>query len=296
MKLNVLLFSYNQQKFITEAINSILSQKTNFEFQLIIADDGSTDDTVEIIKRFEKEYPTKIVFLDSHKRGIIENIFRMEKHIAGDYIAILDGDDYWSNEQKIQQQIDFLENNPNYIACYHDAAIISTVDSSSNYFDSANFYSQKHHYKENTLPADVVNRLIIPTGSVVFRKTGLSIILENKHLLGDYYSLDWKIYCLLIADSKFYYFNQVWSTYRNHPLGISKSNKTQFHLSHIHFLKQLLKHQYYKYLKLSIYNSLASEYTILLNDEATKNKKQLFRQYLLNEIKRIWWFRKEVFK
>ena len=110
MKLSVLLFSYNQQKFITEAINSILSQKTNFEFQLIIADDGSTDATVEIIKRFEKEYPTKIVFLDSHKRGIIENIFRMEKHIAGDYIAILDGDDYWSNEQKLQQQIDFLEN------------------------------------------------------------------------------------------------------------------------------------------------------------------------------------------
>ncbi|MCO5260553.1 MAG: glycosyltransferase [Crocinitomicaceae bacterium] len=296
MKLSVLLFTYNQEQYIHQAIDNILYQKVNFNYQVIIADDGSTDNTPSILNEYQQKHPDKILLLESKKNGIIENIFRMENSIQGEYIAILDGDDYWNYEYKLQSQIDFLDKHPDYIATFHDASIISSQNIEHNYFQSAKTYSQYYQYNETIYPSDLLTRLIIPTGAVVFRKQGLTKVLTKKELIDDFYSLDWKIYCLLISDSKFHYFNEVWSIYRNHSKGISKNNKELFHFSHIKFLNNLLKDPYYQYFRHDIYSSISNEYRILLYDKNIKNKPSLFRSYFINELKRIKYFRKIIFE
>lgn len=294
MKLTVLLFCYNQEMFIEQAIESVLNQKIDFEFQLVIADDGSTDNTMNIVNDYAKRFPTIITPLTSSKAGIFENVFRTENAIKGEYIALLDGDDYWKFEGKLQQQVNFLEGNEDYVACFHDAEILHIGKLKNNYFELKKQYSQNYFYQSTIYPVDILKRLIIPTASVVFRRKALTHVLTKKQLLGNFYSLDWKIYCLLIAHSKFYYFNETWSVYRNHAQGVSKKNTIDFHLSNIQFLNALLTDDFYKDYKYYIYKAISHEFVVILDSCDGVNKRKLFRKYLINELKRLWWYRKEL--
>lgn len=286
MKVNVLLFTYNQEDFISKAIESILSQKGNFELELIIANDGSTDNTSNIINSYKEKYSEKIIVVSQDKLGITANAFKTIQLINGDYIAFIDGDDYWNYEYKLQEQINFLEQNKDFNGTFHDAKIEQLNHIENNYFDAAKTYSQNYQYKHTIYPSDILKRLIVPTASIVFRKKALNNFLENSQLIKDHYSLDWKALCFLIKDSKFYYFNETWSVYRNHSKGISKSNKYEYHLSHIDFYKTLLKDNYYSSFKYDIYSSIANEYEILLEDKNYPNKKKVFRKYLQTLIKK----------
>lgn len=113
--LSIIVLTYNQEPFIAQTINSILMQKTNFNFEIVIGEDCSTDATLSIIKRYVEKDPNKFNLLPSIKNlGIQANFLRCLKACNGNYIAICEGDDYWIDENKLQLQVDFLKKNKDY--------------------------------------------------------------------------------------------------------------------------------------------------------------------------------------
>ncbi|MCM4154711.1 glycosyltransferase [Gramella sp. AN32] len=116
---SVFMLTYNQEKFIAQAIESVLMQKLDFAFELVIGEDASTDKTPEICKKYERKYP-EIVKLKSHREniGLIENFIQTYKRCKGKYVAILDGDDYWTDPYKLIKQVGFMEENPNSKICF----------------------------------------------------------------------------------------------------------------------------------------------------------------------------------
>lgn len=117
---SIFILTYNQEQFIAQTIESILLQKTNFSFQLIIGEDCSTDATRIICEKYARDFGGKIKLLPSLKKniGLIANYMRTIKECDGKYIAICDGDDYWIDENKLQKQVDFLDKNPDYSIVY----------------------------------------------------------------------------------------------------------------------------------------------------------------------------------
>lgn len=127
IKVSVSIATYNQAQFIGEAIQSVLDQETNFAYEIIVGDDCSTDDTQRVILDYQRRYPDKIRPLLHEK-----NLGGAGKYNAlstfavsqGQYIATMDGDDYWISPRKLQKQVDFLESHPGCSTCFHNAQII----------------------------------------------------------------------------------------------------------------------------------------------------------------------------
>lgn len=114
--------TYNHEKFIGQAIESFLMQKTNFKFEVIIHDDASTDKTQEIIKKYEKKYPNIIKPIyqkeNQYSQGKKISLIINEK-IKGKYVALCEGDDYWTDPYKLQKQVEYMEKNPDCGMCFH---------------------------------------------------------------------------------------------------------------------------------------------------------------------------------
>jgi len=126
MKVSVAILTYNQKQFIGKAIESALAQKTNFDIEILVGDDCSTDGAQEIILAYQEKYPDKVkAVLHSKNLGQngLFNTIETLKLAKGTYIAPMDGDDYWTDDQKLQRQVDFMEAHPDFSACFHNALI-----------------------------------------------------------------------------------------------------------------------------------------------------------------------------
>lgn len=118
MKVIIGMLTYNLEKYVSVAIESVLQQKVNFKYKLLIADDCSTDSTVKILKRYKEAYPDKIdLILAKMNGGCAANALRIYERLDSEYFAILDGDDLWIGDDKLQRQVDFLDNHPEYSMC-----------------------------------------------------------------------------------------------------------------------------------------------------------------------------------
>jgi glycosyltransferase involved in cell wall biosynthesis len=299
VKVSVVVASYNHGEYIAKALDSILAQKVNFAIEIIVVDDGSTDSSLAIIDAFAQQYPEKIIVLKStENQGVRKNIFRSKAAINSDYVAILDGDDYWSYDLKLQTQIDFLDEHKEYNGAFHDTKIIHDDTAGQILFPQKKYYSQNYKFNEDLYPSDIISRqVILPSSSAVLRIDVLKD--EEWALISDNYSFLWKLSCLLIRASKFRFFNEVWSVYRNHANGISKANNSKFHLSHTYFLKNLLQDPFYLNHQYDVYRSIVNEYEFLLNlknDLQRSDKRKLFREYLWYELLKIWHYRKRLIK
>lgn len=134
-KLSVIFITYNHGKYVEKAIRSILNQKTNFPFEVVVGDDCSTDDTRKIIEEVAADYPeheptgpndrqVRFVPRDKNTGRPTLNVYETTMLCQGDYLAYLEGDDYWTSEDKLQKQVDFLEAHPEYIATTHRCILI----------------------------------------------------------------------------------------------------------------------------------------------------------------------------
>ena len=127
VKLSVCMITYNHEEFIAKALESVLMQKANFEFEIVIGEDCSTDKTREILLGYKAKYPDKIrLILNNKNIGVQRNFCNVFGSCRGEYIALLEGDDYWTDPDKLQKQVMFLESHPDYVACYHDTTIVNT--------------------------------------------------------------------------------------------------------------------------------------------------------------------------
>lgn len=118
---SICTLTYNHEKFIRQTVESLLMQETNFPYEVVISDDGSTDGTVKIIKDLITSHPNgNLIKLLTHENmGVLPNYIFTFKQCNGKYIAFCEGDDYWTNKNKLQIQFDFLEENPDFSICFH---------------------------------------------------------------------------------------------------------------------------------------------------------------------------------
>ncbi len=172
-KLSVLVPTFNHEKFIVQMLDGILMQQTNFEFEIIIGDDASTDNNALIISQFAHKYPNKIqAFLHSKNLGPVEpremggknNVGFLFSKCRGEYIALCEGDDYWTDPLKLQKQIDFLEHNPSYSLCHHQLEVVYEDNSPKHLFNTDN-------QKDTSLIEDLLadKSWFLGTASTVFR-------------------------------------------------------------------------------------------------------------------------------
>ena len=120
--------AYNHEKYIRYAIDSFLAQKTNFKFEILIHDDASTDKTAEIIKEYEAGYPQIIRAVcqkeNQYSQGVEITVTYQYPRVRGRYIALCEGDDFWTDPYKLQKQVDALEKNTDVDICAHAASVV----------------------------------------------------------------------------------------------------------------------------------------------------------------------------
>ncbi|KMY29626.1 glycosyl transferase family 2 [Lysinibacillus xylanilyticus] len=128
---SVSCITYNHEKYIADAIDSFLMQKTTFKIEILIHDDASTDNTAKIIREYEKKYPDLIKPIyqseNQYSKGVSVESINVER-AKGKYIAICEGDDYWTDPYKLQKQVDYMENHPECSLCVHGGYVVSATE------------------------------------------------------------------------------------------------------------------------------------------------------------------------
>ena len=128
MMTSICCITYNHEKYIADAIESFLMQKTNFNYEILIHDDASTDKTSDIIREYETKYPELIKPIyqteNQYSKGVKTFNFSLQR-AEGKYIAICEGDDYWTDPYKLQKQVDYMEKHPECSICVHAAYRVS---------------------------------------------------------------------------------------------------------------------------------------------------------------------------
>ncbi|MBO4267444.1 MAG: glycosyltransferase [Lachnospiraceae bacterium] len=139
-KLSVIFITYNHGAYVEKALRSVLAQETDFPFEVVVGEDCSDDGTQEILKRIAKEYPEHEatgpgdrqirLFLRQKNTGgrPTLNVYETTKRCTGEYLAYLEGDDYWTDPHKLQKQVDILESHSEYIAVTHDIEMVDEHD------------------------------------------------------------------------------------------------------------------------------------------------------------------------
>ena len=170
---SICMLTYNHEAYISEAIEGVLMQKTSFTIKLIIGEDFSTDNTRAICKDYQQKHPDIIELLPERNSnlGMMPNLIRTLKACTGKYIAMCEGDDYWIDENKLQMQVDILNQHNEHSLVYTYQQILKK----GNIIDSSNT-SQKIKSIN-----DVLEGFIPPTRTILFRNiNGLSNFLEDK--------------------------------------------------------------------------------------------------------------------
>lgn len=164
IKVSVCFIAYNHAKYIEQALESVLMQKTDFLIEIVIGEDNSTDSTKEICEKYQSLYPDKIRIISSDKNiGPQPNFERTYYSCRGKYIAMLEGDDYWTDPLKLQKQVSLLENKPEYVISFHDSIVI---DENDNILKQSKITETS---KRNLSKEQLIIGTLIPTNTVMFR-------------------------------------------------------------------------------------------------------------------------------
>lgn len=230
-KLSIVVLSYHHEKFIRENLEGIFMQKVDFPIELIISDDASKDKTTEIIDELISKKPSNIeIKFTKHQKnlGSTPNFYFALKQVSGDYIAFCEGDDYWTDPEKLQRQYDFLETNPEHSMCFHEVMNISPF---SEYNKTLFSKIENRDYT----PEEIYKHWIVHTASVVMR----SKVLETnafKKTMNDPTLQYFDTVLFLAASSigKIRGFSGVMSHYRRHEQGLSFGKNLKKDLKHNH--------------------------------------------------------------
>jgi glycosyltransferase involved in cell wall biosynthesis len=265
---SVWMITYNHEKYIADAIKSVLAQKGSFTIELNIGVDNSTDKTAEIVSEFEKQYPNIIkAKYYSTNIGMMANMIETMQRCKGKYVALLEGDDYWTYENKLQEQVNFLENNQDFSFCFHNAEVVYENDRPSHLFSPL----ENIEYQA----PQIIKNWLIPTPSVVFRNFNIqwpAFAFNCVH--GDIL-----FFLLLFEKGKAFAFNKAWCAYRKNANSITNSNQ-----ANQNFIRKVLSQnkQMNRYFNLK-YRKELHEHKVywmkaLLSNY--KKKKQLIRLFI----------------
>ncbi len=254
-KLSVLMITYNQEKFIAQAVDSVLMQKTDFDYEIVIGEDRSTDKTRQILLDYQARHPKKIHLLLHEKNlGSGQNIVTTWEKCRGKYIALLEGDDYWTAKEKLQTQVDFLEASPTYSMTFHNVTML---------FDNGTArpwkYIPKNVRRKTFYVQDLFKNNFIPTGSVVARREALS---GFPAWFPDLTIGDWPLFLMLAHRGPIKFFNRFMGVYRVHAgstiAGLPDSVRLGIHVVIFRNFNIYSGFQYNKHSHRALFNTFAN--------------------------------------
>lgn len=207
---SVIMITYNQQKYVEQAVRSVMSQRTAFPFELVIADDSSSDSTPDICRRLAEEFPDKINLIARTKNlGASANYLDAWSRCRGKYIAICEGDDWWLSPHKLTRQVEYMEAHPECTVCFHRVA---------------NYYPEKHNWSLCGKPAsndfgleELAGGNIITNLSVMYRalpRTAIPDWVLQTPLF------DYAMHSLHAANGRIHFMHYTMGAYRKHHYGI----------------------------------------------------------------------------
>ena len=167
---SVQCLAYNHEKYIRQCLDGLVSQKTDFNYEVVIHDDASTDNTVSIIKEYEAKFPDIIKPIYEKENMYKNNQAKMRQiiteHLTGKYIAFCECDDYWTSPEKLQKQVNFLESHPDYSMCFHSAKKQYECDTTS-------WLRCEDIENRDYTATEVFVNWIVPTASILCRREAI---------------------------------------------------------------------------------------------------------------------------
>lgn len=222
MKVSIACITFNHSKFIKKALDSFLIQDYP-DYEIVVSDDCSTDDTREILLQYQKNHPHKIrLLLNEINIGMIKNFVQVLNACEGEYIAICEGDDYWTNINKIRFQVDSLKKYESCAFCFHDATII-------NEFDEVKGMLSKGRVTEGMASGVIESRIVI---GAPIRIVHLATLMYKKSTVFkvDFWNLflnspigDYPLTVALANEGNGYYISDSMAVYRHNAGSVSHS-------------------------------------------------------------------------
>jgi glycosyltransferase involved in cell wall biosynthesis len=221
---SVCCITYNHEQYIAQTIESVLAQVTDFTIELVIGEDCSTDSTRAIAQRYEAQYPGLVRVLTPEKNiGIMPNLIATFNACRGEFIALVEGDDYWTDVTKLQQQVEALRANSACSFCFHDAETFLDGDPAVVWTYSGRFahiLPPVGSLPTSYTQADLARwGWFLPTASMLIRAASLPQPLPA--WLAGVHSGDFTIQLLSTRYGPAYYLPQIMSRYRLHPTSIT---------------------------------------------------------------------------
>lgn len=237
MKVSVALITYNHEKYVSQALDSILMQLVDFEHEIVVGDDYSTDATRKILLAYQEKYPDRVrLQLAGKNRGISHNFAQTINACHGNYIALLEGDDYWSDPHKLQKQVDFLEDNLSFSLCFTDSSI---VDENGN---TVRVERLEEKRRRNLSQRDILCGCVPPTNTVVFRK--YDFLEKMPAVFYGVMNVDMFLFSMITSYGDAAFIDRTTAAYRMHDSGIwAKRPKDYIYSNYLLTRKALL--QYY---------------------------------------------------
>ena len=203
-KVSVLMLTYNQEDYIDEAIRSVMLQQTDFDFELVIGNDASTDRTAERCQAWKLRYPERIMLVDREQNlGLIGNFMATYDLCRGTYIAICEGDDFWTDKTKLQRQADFLDAHPDFSTCFHRVV--------NYYADNGTKSLSNGHQQTDTDICDLARSNYISNVSALFRRGLFGRLPDWFPQVSTY---DYAIHMLNAAHGRIHYMKRPMAVYR----------------------------------------------------------------------------------
>ncbi|MET4076697.1 glycosyltransferase [Hymenobacter sp. UYCo722] len=227
---SVCCITYNHEQFLVQTIESVLMQQTGFSVEMVIGEDCSTDDTRRIAQEYAKQYPGRVrVITQDSNLGIMPNLMATMAACQGEYIAFLEGDDYWTDCNKLQIQVDALQANKDCALCFHDAEIFFNAKPEQPVL----LFSRQ--VAAHALPANADQSVtmrftqldlaragwIIPSASMLFRASSLPQPLPA--WFAGVYSGDYTLHLLSTRWGPALYLPRLMSRYRMHDQSVSST-------------------------------------------------------------------------
>ncbi len=207
------MLTYNQVHYVRQALDGIIMQKVNFRYEVIVGDDASTDGTQDVLLEYRDRYPNIFkLILRSENIGATRNNYDLKYRTTGKYYACLEGDDYWTDENKLQRQVDFLESHPEYVACVHKCRFVDENGHAVPSQPINGYYSNKEvftigDFERGELPGQTAT--LMYRNIFLDREKDYSILYKANSAIGDK-----TIILLLTSMGNIYNMDCVMSCYR----------------------------------------------------------------------------------
>lgn len=230
---SVFVLTYNHEKYISEAIEGILMQETNFDYDIVIGEDCSSDTTRSIILDYQCKYPSKFKLLLPDKNiGALANQMAVLNACTGKYIAMCEGDDYWTDPYKLQKQIDVLETNSCYSSCACQTLVKFQTKNKSDYF-----YSALNENSAIDLRSIMSFEKVFQTGSFMFRTENL---IKYPDFPSNIASGDRCLFLMNALLGDVFYLKDCMTVYRRHDEGVSNNYSIKVSKKDLNMLSYLM--------------------------------------------------------